>query len=91
MGGPLSYVELLSCIKVLRDACGANLAWLRPTTWSSYARICDSNSSPVRRSDARPVGFVSWSMVLGLGAGQDAPDPTHADRHSNEQILYSVP
>jgi hypothetical protein len=43
MGGPPSYVELLSCIEVLRDACAPNLAWLRPTTWS-YARTCDSGA-----------------------------------------------
>ena len=44
MGGPPSYVELLSCIEVLRDACSPNLAWLRPTTWASYARTCDSRA-----------------------------------------------
>ena len=42
MGGPPSYVELLSCIEALRDACGPELAW-RPT-WSSYARTCDSRT-----------------------------------------------
>jgi hypothetical protein len=42
VGGPPSYVELLSCIEALRDACSSDLAWLRPTTWSSYARTCDS-------------------------------------------------
>jgi hypothetical protein len=44
MGGPPSYVELLTCIEVMRDACGPNLAWLRPTTRSSYARTCDSRA-----------------------------------------------
>jgi hypothetical protein len=44
MGGPPSYVELLSCIEALRDACGPDLAWSRPTTWSSYARTCDSRA-----------------------------------------------
>jgi hypothetical protein len=43
-GGPPSYVELLSCIEGLRDACGPDLAWSRPTTWSSYARTCDSRT-----------------------------------------------
>lgn len=44
MGGPPSYVELLSCIEVLRDACDPDLAWLRPTTWASYARPCNSRA-----------------------------------------------
>jgi hypothetical protein len=42
MGGPPSYVELLSCIEALRDACGPDLAWR--TAWSYYARACDSRA-----------------------------------------------
>jgi len=37
-GGPPSYVELLSCIEALRDACGSDLAWIG-ATWP-YARPC---------------------------------------------------
>jgi len=42
VGGPPSYVELLSCIEVLRDACGPDLAWIG--VWSSYARPCDNRA-----------------------------------------------
>jgi hypothetical protein len=47
VGGPPSYVELLSCIEVFRDACALDLAWLRPSTpstWSSYMRTCDNGA-----------------------------------------------
>jgi len=44
MGGPPSYVELLSCIEVLRDACGPDLAWVRGASSALYARPCDNRS-----------------------------------------------
>src|SRR5215470_19468951 len=44
VGGPPSYVELLSCIEVLRDACGPDLAWVRGTSKTLYARPCDNRA-----------------------------------------------
>jgi hypothetical protein len=69
MGGPPSYVELLSCIEALRDACGPDLAWLGGSTWSSYARTCDSHAQPdaakvkkarIRRPSGDPV-LGAWA------------------------------
>jgi hypothetical protein len=70
VGGPPSYVELLSCIEVLRDACGPDLAWLRRPAWSSYARTCDSRAQTdaakvkkarIRRSSRDPALGASAS------------------------------
>ena len=44
LGGPPSYVELLTCIEVLRDACGPDLAWVRGTSKTLYARPCDNRA-----------------------------------------------
>ena len=51
MGGPPSYVELLSCIEVLRDACGADLAWVG--AWSAYARPCATARGSTRLRPAQ--------------------------------------
>ena len=69
VGGPPSYVELLSCIELLRDVCGPDLAWLRPTKWASYARTCDSRA----QTDAAKVKKVrirrpSGDPALGVSA-----------------------
>ena len=64
MGGPPSYVELLSCIEVLRDACGPDLAWVRGASSALYARPCDdrSRTDAVRRQwrlCAKAAGILS--------------------------------
>jgi hypothetical protein len=51
VGGPPSYVELLSCIEVLRDACGPDLAWIG--NWSLYARPCASARGSTRLNSKR--------------------------------------
>jgi hypothetical protein len=53
MGGPPSYVELLSCIEVLRDACGPDLAWVG--AWSAYARPCATARASTRLKPKRTV------------------------------------
>jgi hypothetical protein len=72
-GGPPSYVELLSCIEALRDACGPDLAWLGSTTWSSYARTCDSRAQTdaakvkkarIRRPSGDPA-LGAWASCRG--------------------------
>jgi hypothetical protein len=51
MGGPPSYVELLSCIETLQHVCGPDLAWR--TAWSHYARTCynhaQTNAAKVKK------------------------------------------
>jgi len=73
MGGPPSYVELLSCIEVLRDACGPELAWI-VATWAN-GRPCPNRAQTdavkkdgtVKQAGAR-VRRASRDPALGASA-----------------------
>jgi hypothetical protein len=66
LGGPPSYVELLSCIEVLRDACEPDLAWVRGVSSALYARPCGNRSqTDAVKKDGTVTNQAGYSSSVG--------------------------